>query len=99
MNTLVAIDMKKLEGHSTKITGILRALSNANRLLILARLVDSEACVSELEEALEIHQPTLSQQLGVLRSESLVLTRRDGKNIFYRIADDSTIIFLKALCE
>jgi ArsR family transcriptional regulator len=47
--------------------------------------------VGELEEALGIHQPTLSQQLGVLRTEGAVATRREGKNIYYSIADHSIL--------
>lgn len=65
----------------------LRALANEDRLLLLCALCGGEACVSELEARLDIRQPTLSQQLGVLRRRRLVRTRRSGKQIFYSIAD------------
>lgn len=67
----------------------LKGLSNENRLLILCNLVDSEKCVSELEDILGIRQPTLSQQLARLRAERLVTTRRDGKSIYYSLASDN----------
>jgi DNA-binding transcriptional ArsR family regulator len=54
-------------------------------------------CVSELEEALGIRQPTLSQQLGVLRTEGVVGTRRQGKNIFYSVADRAMLEILTVL--
>ena len=53
--------------------------------------------VGDLEDALEIRQPTLSQQLGVLRSEGVVATRRDGKRIFYSVADPDVMRVLEVL--
>ncbi len=67
--------------------GALKVLANEDRLLLLCQLSQQEMCVSELEEQLDIRQPTLSQQLGVLRNEGVVSTRRDGKRIYYRVAD------------
>ena len=51
--------------------GTLKALANEDRLLLLCQLSQGERCVSELEEDLGIRQPTLSQQLGVLRNEGM----------------------------
>ncbi len=67
-------------------SGFLKALANENRLIILCMLVDGEKNVSQLEEALNIRQPTLSQQLARLRDEHLVETRRESKQIYYRLA-------------
>jgi len=64
----------------------LKALANENRLVILCTLADGEKNVGELEEILGIRQPTLSQQLARLRSENLVATRRESKQIFYHLA-------------
>lgn len=55
--------------------------------------------MSELEERLAIRQPTLSQQLGVLRENGLVATRRDGKNIFYSIASKEALAVIAVLYE
>lgn len=78
-------------------TGTLRALANEDRLLLLCALCGGEACVTELEQRLAIHQPTLSQQLGVLRRRRLVRTRRSGKQVFYSIADDRIRRLLSSL--
>lgn len=78
-------------------TAALKALANEDRLLLLCQLSDGEKSVSELEELLDIHQPTLSQQLGVLRTEGLVDTRRDGKRIYYSVADPKVMEILHTL--
>ena len=71
--------------------------SNEDRLLLLCQMVDGEKCVSDLEAMLDIRQPTLSQQLGVLRTEGVVETRRDGKRIYYRLASDEVLHLLNVL--
>lgn len=78
---------------------ILRGLSNADRLLLMRQLSQGEASVAQLEEAVGIHQPTLSQQLGVLRRLKLVETRRTGKQIFYRIEDQRIFALLNTLYD
>lgn len=76
---------------------LLKTLANPDRLLLLCRLAQGEACVGALERELGIAQPTLSQQLGVLRDEALVSTRRDGKRIHYRIASAQALAVLTVL--
>ena len=76
---------------------VLKILANEDRLMLLCQLSQGEHCVSELEEELGIAQPTLSQQLGVLRKEGVVSTRRDGKNIYYSVADPRTLEVLVLL--
>lgn len=66
----------------------LKALANDNRLVILCTLAEGEKNVSELEDILGIRQPTLSQQLARLRTDELVATRRDSKQIYYSIASE-----------
>jgi DNA-binding transcriptional ArsR family regulator len=61
-------------------------LAHPGRLLILLLLCKGEFCVGEIEEMTEIHQPTLSRQLSVLRKEGLATTRRDGRRICYAVA-------------
>ncbi len=78
---------------------ILRGLSNADRLLLMCQLSQGEANVAQLEAAVGIHQPTLSQQLGVLRRLKLVETRRTGKQIFYRIEDPRIFTLLNTLYD
>jgi DNA-binding transcriptional ArsR family regulator len=66
----------------------LKALANPNRLMILCFLLEGEYSVGELEEKLDLRQPTLSQQLARLREDDLVATRRDGKLIYYSLSDE-----------
>lgn len=76
---------------------LLKALANPDRLLLLCHLVEVERSVGVLGELTGIAQPSLSQQLGVLRVEGLVATRRQGKSIFYRIAAPAVHAVLQAL--
>jgi ArsR family transcriptional regulator len=91
------IDPEALRGAAGQAVGVLKLLANPERLLLLCQLSQGEMCVSDLEQALDIHQPTLSQQLGVLRGEGVVQTRREGKNIFYSVADPAVLQILALL--
>ncbi|WP_371262115.1 ArsR/SmtB family transcription factor [Rhizobacter sp. Root404] len=95
MNTL--IDPAVLRRAAGQAVGALKVLANEDRLLLLCQLSQGEMCVSDLEEELDIRQPTLSQQLAVLRGEGVVDTRRDGKRIYYRVADPRVIQVLDVL--
>ncbi|MCD2164205.1 MAG: metalloregulator ArsR/SmtB family transcription factor [Comamonas sp.] len=75
----------------------LKLLGNEDRLLLLCHLSQGECCVSDMEVQLGILQPTLSQQLAVLRRENAVSTRREGKNIFYQVADARLLALLQTL--
>ena len=90
-------DPETLRRAAGQAVGALKLLANAERMLLLCQLSQGEMCVSELEEQLGIHQPTLSQQLGVLRNEGVVSTRREGKNIFYSVADSDLLEILAVL--
>ena len=81
------LDIDKMRDGAAAATGLLRILANEDRLMLLCQLTHGEHSVSELEELLEIPQPTLSQQLGVLRKEAIVATRRDGKRIYYQVSE------------
>ncbi len=93
------VDVTLLRHSAQEATVLLKALANADRLMLLCQLSQGERNVSELEAELGIRQPTLSQQLGVLREERLVETRRDGKNIYYRIASPSALAVIRTLYE
>jgi DNA-binding transcriptional ArsR family regulator len=93
------LDIRKVRRAAANATAMLRMLANEDRLLLLCQLTQGERCVSELEEQLGIRQPTLSQQLGVLRTEGLVSTRREGKNIYYTIADERVELLLGQLYQ
>lgn len=77
----------------------LKALAHENRLLLLCLLADRERSVTELEELLSLRQTTVSQQLARLRLDGLVKTRRDGKNIYYSLADDGLHKFIRVIYD
>ncbi|PHM47494.1 ArsR/SmtB family transcription factor [Xenorhabdus miraniensis] len=93
------INQQQMRAAAARTAGILKSLANEDRLLLLCHLSQGEASVGEMETALAITQPTLSQQLGVLRRQNLVETRREGKHIFYRIATQDVLILLTTLYE
>ncbi len=66
---------------------VLRALGHQVRLEILELLRDGEICVCEMEPALRLRQPNISQHLAALRAAGLVATRRDGVRAMYRVVD------------
>ncbi len=68
----------------------LKTLAHEGRLMILCHLGSGERSVGELEQLLDIRQAAVSQMLARLREEGLVSTRRDGKTIYYSLADDRT---------
>ncbi|MCX5467158.1 ArsR/SmtB family transcription factor [Acinetobacter nematophilus] len=84
---------------ASSVVTILKSLANTDRLLILCYLAQQELNVSQIEEHTQINQPTLSQQLMMLRKSDVVATRRDGKQIFYSIKDDKLTTVLKMLYD
>jgi DNA-binding transcriptional ArsR family regulator len=92
-------DLAALQTSAAQACALLKALAHGDRLIILCRLAQGEFRVGELEEDLGIRQPTLSQQLGVLREEGLVTTRREGKHIFYKLASEDALAVLTVLHE
>ncbi|MDN5513450.1 transcriptional regulator [Acinetobacter sp. ANC 4169] len=78
---------------------VLKSLANPDRLLILCYLAKQELNVSQIEELTQINQPTLSQQLMMLRKSDVVSTRRDGKQIFYSIKDQKLVQVLNTLYQ
>ena len=91
------LDIGRMRSAAGTACSRLRALANEDRLMLLCQLSQGEHSVGELESLLDIHQPTLSQQLGVLRNEGLVSTRREGKYIYYAVAEPDVLALLKTL--
>jgi ArsR family transcriptional regulator, virulence genes transcriptional regulator len=81
-------DLRSLERKAERVAGLLAALANERRLMILCRLVEwGEGNVGALAEAVGLSQSALSQHLARMRQEGLVAFRRDGQMLWYRIAD------------
>ena len=92
--TMSSVDLQARAGEAA---ALLKALAHPDRLLLLCQLVGGERSVGDLGLSAGIEQPSLSQQLGVLRGERLVATRREGKQVIYRIASPAALTVLEAL--
>ena len=90
-------DLGALQASAEKACALLKVMAHTDRLVLLCRLAQGEFCVSALEADLGIRQPTLSQQLGVLRQEGLVDTRREGKHIYYRLVSTDAAAVMQVL--
>lgn len=91
--------MRDLESRAGEAAELLKLLANDQRLIILCRLSDEELSVSELGEYVNLAQSALSQHLAKLRAQGLVATRREGQNIYYRLANPTAQKLVGALCE
>ena len=85
---MCAEDMDKMAASAVKASNFLKAISHEGRLMILCHLASGEKSVKELEDLLSARQAAVSQQLSRLRLEGFVTPRRDGKAIYYSLADD-----------
>jgi len=82
------LDLTAFESQATEVAGVLRALSNERRLMILCKLAEwGEANVTSLAEAIGLTQSALSQHLAKMRDEKIVSFRRESQVIWYRIED------------
>ena len=95
----VQLDLEKMRTSADKACRLMKVLSNPDRMMLLCQLAQGEKRVGELEEILGIVQPTLSQQLTVLRDEGLVVTRREGKNIYYQITSIEAMAVMGVLYQ
>jgi DNA-binding transcriptional ArsR family regulator len=94
-----AEDMDKMMASACDASALLKAISHEGRLMILCALVTGEKSVTELEVLLHARQAAVSQQLARLRMEGLVLPRREGKAIYYSLADERPKRILEVIYE
>ena len=92
-------DLDQMVENATRASNFLKAISHEGRLMILCHLVSGEKSVTQLEDLLSARQAAVSQQLSRLRLEGLVVPRRDGKAIYYRLADDRPLRMLEVVYE
>jgi len=95
----IMIELDSMHEAAAEACRLMKALANPDRLMLLCQLSQGECSVGELEAALGILQPTLSQQLGVLREEEIVQTRREGKHIYYRVHSPQALAVLQVLYD
>ena len=88
---------RNLSEHSTAAAGLLSAMANPKRLMILCSLVEGEVPVGVLANQVGLSQSALSQHLSKLRAQKLVKTRRDAQTIYYSSTSESVIKILETL--
>lgn len=94
-----AMGSVEMEKRADEVAALLKTLSHPVRLMLACTLAEGEYSVGTMEQKLGIHQPTLSQQLGVLREAGIVETRRDAKQIFYRLTEEKAARVIHALYD
>ncbi|CAA0089952.1 Biofilm growth-associated repressor [Starkeya nomas] len=90
-------EVAEMKARVTEATAFLKKLANPDRLMVACALVDGERSVRELEELLGIRQPGLSQQIGELREAGLIVGRKEGKQVFYKLADPRVETFITTM--
>ena len=93
-NTSPAADM---QAHAADAAGLMKALGNESRLMILCLLAEGERSVSELNSIVPLSQSALSQHLAVLRRHRLVDTRRAAQSIYYSLSSDEAASVMDTL--
>ncbi|MBX3457373.1 MAG: winged helix-turn-helix transcriptional regulator [Candidatus Paracaedibacteraceae bacterium] len=76
---------------------LLKQLANRNRLMILCTLISGEKNVSDLIEATKLSQSSVSQHLAKLKSESIIVSRKIGRQVFYRLNNMKVIALISTL--
>ncbi len=87
-------DLAKSSGRASE---FLKSLANAQRLRILCMIMEGELPVGEIAEAIDAKQSSVSQNLSLMRREGLVVPRRSGQTIYYRLADKRLVKMFRLL--
>jgi ArsR family transcriptional regulator, virulence genes transcriptional regulator len=93
------INLGELERRALRAAGLLKAMANPVRLLVLCQLAEGEKSVGELERVVDVSQSALSQHLALLRHRGLVRGRREGQTILYSLSGKEAPALLAALYE
>ena len=92
-------DVSEMADNARDATDFLKSIAHEGRLMILCRLAEGECSVTDLEELLSARQAAVSQQLARLRLEGVVEARREGKAVYYSLADDRLKTIIPVLYE
>ncbi len=99
MRAVGEMNLGELQSRAKRATGLLKAMSNPVRLMVLCQLAEGEKSVGELERVVDVSQSALSQHLALLRARGLVASRRAGQAIYYSLAGREAPALLAALYE
>ena len=92
-----SLDFRAMQDNAGKACGLLKAMANEVRLMVLCQLIEGERTVTELQESIGLSQSAMSQHLAVLREQGVVTARRAGQSVYYRIASGSATALMKTL--
>ena len=92
-------DLSELKANSIAMAGRLKLMSHPERLLMLCRLDEGEASVSELVALAGLSQSSVSQHLAMLREEGVVSIRGEAQTRYYKLADPTVSAIIHALCD
>lgn len=92
-------DLAELKANSHKMAARLKIMSHPERLLMLCRLDEGEASVTELVELAGLSQSAVSQHLALLREEGVVSIRGEAQTRFYSLSDPVMRAIIHALCD
>jgi DNA-binding transcriptional ArsR family regulator len=99
----IAARMAELQDNARRAAGLLKAMSNSSRLVILCQLAEGECSVGQLERAVGLSQSGISQHLAILRREHVVKFRRERQTVYYSLASDEVVALMttlhKVFCE
>lgn len=96
---MLSAETSTLRGKVDVASAFLKKMSNPDRLMVCCVLAEGEHSVRAIEDALGIRQPGLSQQLAELREAGLIVGRKQGKQVFYRLADPRVKAFIDTMYE
>lgn len=92
-------DLSELKANSIAMAGRLKLMSHPERLLMLCRLDEGEASVSELVTLAGLSQSSVSQHLAMLRDEGVVSIRGEAQIRYYKLKDPMVSAIIHALCD
>lgn len=93
------MELDRLRQQADAASKLLGAMANQKRLMIMCHLVQNEYNVSEIADLVQLEQSPLSQHLAKLRDQKLVITRRQGQLIYYRLASPEVEAIIRTLYD
>ncbi len=93
------MDIAELQANASKASDLLKVMANQSRLMILCHLLEGEKSVQQLQGHVGLSQSALSQQLAILRGQTLVATRREAQSVFYSLASSEAEVLIATLYD
>lgn len=98
-NNTAPLTSDEMAEHAEEASQVLKSIANPNRLMILCSLIESEKTVGLINQEVPLSQSALSQHLARLRAENLVVSRKEGQAVHYRIRDPRIVQLMTRLYE